>query len=64
MIDSPTTFDEGDVEIDEEEEVSEEFIKLLDHSEREFALNDEVAELINMGTEDEKRELKFVDNPE
>ena len=34
MIDSPATFEEGEDEIDEEEEVAEELIKLLDHSEK------------------------------
>ena len=39
MIDSPTTFTEGDDKMDEEEEVAEDFT--MSHLEREFELEDE-----------------------
>ena len=39
MIDSPATFAEGDDEMDEEEEVAEDFT--ISHPERAFELEDE-----------------------
>ncbi|XP_061359320.1 uncharacterized protein LOC133303422 [Gastrolobium bilobum] len=62
-IDPFMAINEEDPESDEEQ-IVEKLSKLLEGSEKEFDLNDEAFELINMGTEEEKKELKIVDNPE
>ena len=64
LFDSFTTSDGDCSESDEDDEVVKEFAELLDSTEKEFGLNDETEEMINLGTEEDKKELKLVDNPE
>ena len=63
-IDSLAALDCVDTESEEEKKIVEEFTKLTEYSEKEFGPDDEVVEMINMGTAEEKKELKIVDNPE
>lgn len=42
----------------------DEFAKLLELSKKKVSLSGEVVEVINMGTKEDKKELKMVDNPE
>jgi len=54
-IDSLATPEEDDLDVTYDDKVVEEFTKLLDHSEEEFKINDEEVEVINMGSDKEKR---------
>ena len=64
MIDSPLVMDVNGDDSDEDRSAFKEFEKLVEVSEREFGLHEETIEIINMGTEENKKELKMVDNPE
>lgn len=49
---------------DTDQDATEEFTKLVKLSETEFGLSEDEAEIINMGIEEDKKELKMVDNLE
>ena len=48
----------------DDDEASYAFSKMLEYSEKGMEPHEEVVEVINLGTEELKREVKMVDNPE
>jgi len=64
LIDSLATLEEDDPSVVYEEKVVKKFTKLLEHFEEEFKINDEEVEVINIGSNIKKKELKIVNNPE
>ena len=64
MDDSHDTIRMHDEVISDDEEASHAFAKMLESSEKGMGPHEEVIEIINLGTEELKREVKMVDNPE
>ncbi|MED6202703.1 hypothetical protein PIB30_108161, partial [Stylosanthes scabra] len=63
-IDSIGALEYDDQGCDEEVDDYEEFEKALQISTRDLGRNQETVEIINVGSEEEKKELKVVVNPE
>ena len=63
LRDSYVAMDMDSFDSDEENDTIEEFTKLIELSERQFGPNEETIEVINLGTEEDRKEVKMADNP-
>ena len=62
LIDSCVTMDLNENEQDEDPELCQQFAKIIDSLEKGINPHDEVVEVINLGTDEEKKEVKIIDN--
>ena len=63
LINSCLTMDLNENEQEEDLELCQQFVKIIDSMEKGINLHDEIVEIINLGINDKKKEVKIVDNP-
>ena len=64
LVDAQDTVHMHDDEISDDEEASHTFSKMIESSEQGMGPYEDVIEVINLGTDESRKEIKMVDNPE